>query len=266
MNTEDMTEEELRISQEREDECMACHPYAVRGAALEEERAKRELEKENGRIYNPIHFRGKGEEYGGWDLTLPKLHAANPTLKAILEAKVFDGYTLTVSKCGLMPDLIEEAHYGRPMWVMHMPGLPSSHIHGESTNFGVAENPIRVRVYADADGGAPRMYLSWGLWKWEQILVPVDDVFESLKDADDGEGRIVIAFVGGEDCTVCRRWIPVGLLSFIESCRDGQLNDVLGKPRTLDSSSCRIMTVQYFAHGRIEGDAPGSLDRGVVSE
>ena len=259
MNTEDMTEEELRIRQEREDECMACHPYAVRGAALEEERAKRELEKEDGRIYNPLHFRGTAEEYGGRDLTLSELHAAKSTMRAILEANVSGRYTLTVATCGLMPDLIEKAHHGRPMWVMHMPGLPSSHIHGESTNFGVAENPIGVRLYADPDGGAPRMYLHWGLWKWDQILVPVDEVFETLKDADDGEGRIVIAFVGGEDCAVRRRWIPVGLLQFLESWRGGQQYDELKEPPTMDSSSCRVMTVQHLAKGRIEGDAPGSL-------
>lgn len=222
-------------------------PTFLRGAEIEREHARREAEKAKGRIYNKIRFRGKAEEYGGWDYTVSELPVVNPALNAILKVNTTGRWTLTVSTCALMPDLVEEAHYERPLWVMHMPDLPDSHIFGESTNFGVAENPIGADLYADPRDGTPRLYLDWRLWKWDRILVPVNEVFKSLKDADDGEGRIVIAFVGAKNCAVRQTLVPVGLLPWLEYWQADLLNGAVVDRSIPVSEYYPIMTVQHIS-------------------
>ena len=212
---EELAEDECMLEEEKED-CLACHPYVLRSAELEREHERREAEKKKGRTYTTIPFRSGDRIRGGLGCPLPELYAAAPALKPIVQANTSGEYTLTVATCALVPELIEASYRARPFWVMHMPKLPDTHVFGDSTDFGVAENAIEAEIYLDPSSGMQRLYLCWDLWRRSRILVPADEVYESFKDADTHEGSIVIAFVGKEGWEIGPNWIPVGLMQWLE--------------------------------------------------
>jgi hypothetical protein len=201
---------------DEEEDCMAGHPYVLREEEERDERERREAEKTKGHNYTTIPFRTGEYRYGGLGYPLSELSAAAPGLKPILQANTSGEKMLTVATCALVPELIDAPYRARPLWVMHMPGLPDTHLFGDSGKFGVTENQINACIYLDPLSRVPRLYLSWGVWKTNEMLVPIDPVFESLKDADAGEGSIVIAFIGQEGWEIGPRWIPVGLLQWLE--------------------------------------------------
>ena len=201
---------------DEEEDCLAGHPYVLRAEERRLEHERREAEKMKGHNYVTIPFRNGTFCYGGLGYPLSELSAVAPGLKPILQATSSGEKMLTVATCALIPELIDTPYHARPFWVIHMPGLSDTHLFGDSGKFGVAENPINARIYLDPLSREPRLYVSWDVWKTNELLAPIDPVFESLKDADAGEGSIVIAFVGEEGWEISSNWIPVGLVQWLE--------------------------------------------------
>jgi hypothetical protein len=195
-------------------DCLHMHPYAMATAQDQHEMEMRELERQQGRVYDEIEFwRTTGEIHS---LTVSELLERNPALKTVMDSNRLDRYTLTTATCALIPDVIKEAHHDRPLWVLQCPGKPDESFIDGSCFLGLREQPLHARGEVHAESGLLlHAQLYWFEGKRHVIAVDVHEVIESLEDADKGEGSILIALVGPDTYAIGQSWIPYGFMNWL---------------------------------------------------
>lgn len=196
---------------------LAAHPYAAASRLDEELHRQRAVAKGVSDITDEVEFSALMGTKGGKFTGLHKLQESGGALEHVILSNLTRGYCLTIGTCGqFAPAWISKKHHNRPMWVMHCPDLPTSHIDGGAFFEGLSSSWLGTRSYTREDDCVGISYLIWDLAKRDEILAKVDpELLESLLDADGREGSVVIAYVGYESFTVTRAHIPAGLTEFL---------------------------------------------------
>jgi hypothetical protein len=195
------------------------HPYAISTRLDEEESRKRDIERQNGREYKEIEFSCEVIQRCGVFEGAEMFHGNRGAIEEVTLSNQSSEYRLTIGTCGrFAPGWVKEAHHDRPMWIFHCPGLPLAHINGCCFFEGLANQSINSRNYTREEGTIGISFLVWNLGKFDEVIARInDEMLESLRNADNNEGSIVVAFVGKDSCTLVGAQIPAGLVSWISN-------------------------------------------------
>lgn len=195
------------------------HPYAISTLLDDEESRKRDIEAQNGREYEEIAFSREVIRRCGVFEGSDMFYGSQGAIEDVILSNQSSEYRLTAGTCGsFAPGWVQEAYHDRPMWIFHCPGLPVAHINGCCFFEGLAGQAINSRNYTREEGTIGISFLVWNLGKFDEIVARInDEILENLRNADNKEGSIVIAFVGKDSCTLVCAQIPTGLVSWISS-------------------------------------------------
>lgn len=193
------------------------HPYAIASRLDEEKLRQRAITRGPGNELEQVEFSRSVVSRGGNFYGIESLNESLGAITEVISSNRTNEYRLTVGTCGqLAPAWISKGHHDRPMWVLHCPDLPVSHIEGCCFFGGLSSNELNTRNYTREHDTIGISYLVWKLAKREEILARVNPyLLDSLCNADGREGNVVVAYVGSESCTLTCMDIPDGLTDFL---------------------------------------------------
>ena len=221
---------------EEYDDCLEQHPYALATAESERQMSLRqEMATQRGRPYNEITYQD-----GKRHFPLPDVLEKNPGLKAVINANATGMHVLTVARCEIVSSIVDEAHLGRPLWVIHCPDAEDFIIEGCCFFAGLSEQELDAR--REEESGNPILY--WMRGRHDMIGVNAESVIESLSDAEAGEGDITIAFIGQDSFVIRSVGIPVGLVDWLNvTPSEGDCS----KEHPIYHRDIKMMTVKHWS-------------------